>query len=41
MQFITKDESTHYSLIGEAYAYGIMNGKLMKSIVSLREYYLK
>lgn len=41
MQFIIKDESTHYSLIGEAYVHGIINGVLMKSSVGLQEYHLK
>ena len=29
MQFIIKDGSTYYSLIGEAYVHGIINGELM------------
>jgi len=35
VRFIIKDEPTHYSLIGEAYVYGIINGELMKSLVGL------
>jgi len=41
MPFVVKDESTHHSLVGEAYVHGIMDGELMMSLVELQEFHIK